>query len=109
MRHAYVIANAEPLPQDTELSLELVLPEDAGTLDVTARVVSSRETSSGNGASWALQLQLMDFDAEKQATIRDLLASEADVVELDLEEEVGDTSLKGLVSRWDFSELAEDS
>jgi hypothetical protein len=109
MRHAYVIANAEPLPQDTELSLELVLPEDAGTLDVTARVVSSRETSSGNGASWALQLQLMDFDAEKQATIRDLLASEPDVVELDLEEEVGDTSLKGLVSRWDFSELAEDS
>ena len=109
MRQAYVIENPEPLPQDTELSLELVLPEDAGTLDVTARVVNSRETTSGNGASWALQLQLLDFDAEKQATIRDLLASEPDVVELDLEEEVGDTSLKGLVSRWDFSELEEDS
>ncbi len=109
MHHAYVIANAEPLPQDTELSLELVLPEDAGTLDVTARVVSVRETSSGSGASWDLQLQLLDFDAEKQATIRDLLAGEAAPVELELELEVGDTSLEGLVSRWEFSELVEDS
>ena len=109
VRHTYVIANPEPLPRDTELSLELVLPEGAGTLDVTARVVNAREASSGSGASWALQLQLLDFDAEKQATIRDLLASEPAPVELEPEQEVGDTSLEGLISRWGVSELAEDS
>jgi len=111
MRHAYVIENPEPLPQDTELSLELVLPEDAGTLDVTARIVSARESSSGRADSWDLQLQLLDFDAEKQAAIRDLLAAEAgsEELELELEHEVGDSSLEGLVSRWGISELAEDS
>ncbi|MDH3214267.1 MAG: hypothetical protein OEM05_17465 [Myxococcales bacterium] len=109
MRQAYVIANTEPLPEDTELWLELVLPEDAGTIDVTGRVVTARERSNGGAAPWALQLRLLDFDAEKQATIRDLLASEPDAMALDLEQEVGDTSLAGLVSRWDFSEPAEDS
>jgi hypothetical protein len=109
MRHAYVIENPEPLPRDTELSLELVLPEDAGTLDVTARVVGSRESSSGRAGSWDLQLHLLDLDAEKQAAIRGLLASEAGPEELELEDEVGDSSLEGLVSRWGFSELVEDS
>ena len=109
MRHAYVIANPEPLPQDTELLLELVLPEDAGTLDVTARIVSVRESTAGRADSWDLQLQLLDFDAEKQAAIRDLLAAEAGPEELELELEVGDSSLEGLVSRWGISELAEDS
>ncbi len=109
MRHTYVIASPEPLPHDTELSLELVLPEDAGTLDVTARVVNAREATSGSGASWNLQLRLLDFDAEKQAKIRDLLASESAPVELELEQEVGDTSLEGLISRWEISERVEDS
>ena len=109
MRHTYVIANPEPLPHDTELSLELVLPEDAGTLDVTARVVNAREATSGSGASWNLQLRLLDFDAEKQAKIRDLLASESAPVELELELEVADTSLEGLISRWEISERVEDS
>jgi hypothetical protein len=111
MRQSYVIASAEPLPPDTELLLELVLPEDGGTIDITGRVVDARERSPGGAAPWALQLRLLDFDAEKQATIRDLLAGEPDAVALDLEQEqeVGDTSLAGLVSRWDFSEPAEDS
>jgi len=109
MRQAYVIENPEPLPLDTELSLELVLPEEAGTLDVTARVVNARESSSGRADYWDLQLQLLDFDAEKQATIRDLLAAEAVPEELELEHEVGDSSLEGLVSRWGFSELEGDS
>jgi hypothetical protein len=109
MRQSYVIASAEALPPDTELLLELVLPEDGGTIDITGRVVDARERSPGGAAPWALQLRLLDFDAEKQATIRDLLAGEPDAVELDLKQEVGDTSLAGLVSRWDFSEPAEDS
>ena len=74
--HGFVVGNAEALPQDTELSLELVLPEDAGTLTVIARVVSARETPGGEGDPYELQLQLLDFDAEKQATIRALLAAE---------------------------------
>jgi hypothetical protein len=91
--------------------LERVRPEDGGTIDITGRVVDARERSPGGAAPWALQLRLLDFDAEKQATIRDLLAGEPDAVALDLEQEqeVGDTSLAGLVSGWDFSEPAEDS
>jgi hypothetical protein len=96
-------------PKCEGVRLELVLPEAAGTIEVTGRVVTARERSPGGAAPWALQLQLLDFDAEKQKTIRDLLASGPESAELDLEQEVGDTSLAGLVSRWDFSEPAEDS
>jgi hypothetical protein len=109
MRQSYVIANTEPLPPETEMWLELVLPEDAGAIDVTGRVVGSRERTPGGAAPWAVQLQLVDFDAEKQATIRELLASEPDAVELDLDQEIGDASMEGLVSRWGFSEPGEDA
>jgi len=107
--HGFVVGNAEVLPLDTKLSLELVLPEDAGTLTVIARVVGARETPCGKDGPYELQLQLLDFDAEKQATIRALLAAGPAPLDSEpLEPEPGDARLDGLNSRRGPPEDSED-
>jgi hypothetical protein len=69
-----LLRSAEPLPEGAELRLQLVLPEEAGTLNVAARVVGTREAPAGKGGAYQLQLQLLDFDEEKQAKVRAVLS-----------------------------------
>ena len=70
--HGLVIPSSEPLPEGTELDVQLVLPEQAGTLTVLARVVATQEAAAGG--AYELQLQLLDFDEEKHATVRAVLS-----------------------------------
>jgi cell pole-organizing protein PopZ len=72
--HGLVIPSAEPLPEGTELDVQLVLPEEAGTLAVIARVVAAQEAPAAKGGAYELQLQLLDFDEEKHVTVRAVLA-----------------------------------
>ena len=72
--HGLVIPSAEPLRQGTELDVQLVLPDEAGTLVVTARVVAAQEAPAAKRHAYELQLQLLDFDEEKHVTVRAVLA-----------------------------------
>jgi hypothetical protein len=67
VHHGLVVPCGEPLPVGAELRLELVLPEEAGTLAVSARVEGAREAPTGRG--YQLQLRLLDFDEEKHAAV----------------------------------------
>ena len=76
VHHGLLVPRIEPIPADTTVRIQLVLPDDGGELPLTGRVVGTVEQPSRAKMPYDVQLELLDLDAGKEAVLRRVASGE---------------------------------
>jgi hypothetical protein len=70
VHHGLVVPRSELVERDSLVRLRLVLPDAAGDVWLTGRVITSLEQPSGSKAAYAVQLELLDLSTAKKELLR---------------------------------------
>jgi len=65
-----IVPRSQEVPRDSGVRVRLMLPDGAGELELTARVVGVIENRSRPEAPYDVQLELLDLDTTKQEILR---------------------------------------
>jgi hypothetical protein len=77
VHHGLVVPRTEPIERDSLVRIRIVLPDDRGEVSLTGKVIEALEQPSGSRARYAVQLELLDLNAEKKELLRPVARSVA--------------------------------